>query len=275
MNKVSEIDKVRSLSQIISPSNFKKIVKDKDYYSTLKSVKKYYPTTPTETNLDVINSIYKLLLKSYKNEYVYKNLLINNLLIKRYSLKTTIALSEFNIGKSIADFVLLNGEAKVYEIKTELDSLDKLEKQISDYTKFADKVYIVSNAKFTKKLLTIYSESNVGIIELTNRNALRTIKKAVVDNSNFSYEILFKTLRKNEYLELIRDHFGSIPEVPNTIIFKECYKLAKLIEISLFQKMVISKLKLRNISNFENIKSKSTPDSLKHICYTLNFSKDE
>jgi hypothetical protein len=275
MEIVTDLNKIRSLSQIISPSNFKKIVREDDYHSTFYKFKKHTTISDSTTNLDVINLIYNSLLKNYKNEYVYKNILTNKLLLKKYSLKNTIALNEFNIGKSIADFVLLNGEARVYEIKTELDNLEKLDKQIVDYCQFGDKVYIVTSSKHVNKLIELYNNSTIGIIELTSRNALKTIKEATSNVASFSYETLFKTLRKQEYLELIDEYFNFVPAVSNTRIFKECLALAKKIEVSLFQKMVVNKLKSRNISNPKKIQEKAIPESLKHICYTLNFSKNE
>ncbi|MAO10890.1 MAG: hypothetical protein CMC07_08415 [Flavobacteriaceae bacterium] len=275
MEIVSDISKIRSLSQIISPSNFKKIVREGDYYSTFYKIKKYTTVTDSTTNLEAINDIYNSLLKNYKNEYVYKNILTNKLLLKKYSLKNTVALNEFNIGKSIADFVLLNGEARIYEIKTELDNLDKLETQVLDYCKFGDQVYIVTSSKHVNKLIDIYTNSTIGIIELTSRNALKTIKEATSNEAFFSYETLFKTLRKQEYLDIIEEYFNFLPKVSNTRIFKECLTLAKKIEISLFQKLVIKKLKSRNISNPKKIQEKGIPESLKHICYSLDFSKNE
>ncbi len=275
MEIATDISKIRSLSQIISPSNFKKIVRKGDCYSTFYKIKKYANVSDSTTNLDAINFIYKSLLKNYKNEYVYKNILTNKLLLKKYSLKNTIALNEFNIGKSIADFVLLNGEARVYEIKTELDNLEKLEKQVLDYCKFADKVYIVTSSKHITKLIELYNNSTIGVIELTSRNALKTVKEAKNNSSTFRHETLFKTLRKQEYLELIEEHFKFIPKVSNTLIFRECLNLAKNIDISIFQKLVIGKLKSRNISNPKKIKEESIPESLKHICYALDFSKNE
>jgi hypothetical protein len=275
MEIVTDISKIRSLSQIISPSNFKKIVREDDCYSTFYKIKKYTTVTDTTTNLDTINVIYNSLLKNYKNEYVYKNILTNKLLLKKYSLKNTIALNEFNIGKSIADFVLLNGEARIYEIKTELDNLEKLDTQVLDYCKFGDKVYIVTSSKHVNKLIELYDNSTIGIIELTSRNALKTIKEATSNEATFSYEILFKTLRKQEYLDIIEEYFNFVPEVSNTRIFKECLALAKKIEISLFQKLVVNKLKSRNISNPKKIQEKAIPESLKHICYSLDFSKIE
>lgn len=275
MEIATEISKIRSLSQIISPSNFKKIVRENDCYSTFYKIKKYTTVTDSTTNLDAINVIYNSLLKNYKNEYVYKNILTNKLLLKKYSLKNTIALNEFNIGKSIADFVLLNGEARIYEIKTELDNLEKLNTQVLDYCKFGDKVYIVTSSKHVNKLIGLYDNSTIGIIELTSRNALKKIKEATSNKATFNYETLFKTLRKQEYLDIIEEYFNFVPEVSNTRIFKECLTLAKKIEISLFQKLVVTKLKSRNISNPKKIQEKAIPESLKHICYSLDFSKND
>jgi hypothetical protein len=275
MEIVTDLNKIRSLSQIISPSNFKKIVREDDYFSTFYRLKKYMSISDSTTNLDVVNVIYNSLLKNYKNEYVYKNILTNKLLLKKYSLKHTVALNEFNISKSIADFVLLNGEARVYEIKTELDNLEKLGKQVSDYCKFGDKVYIVTSTVHVDKLLELYGNSTIGIIELTSRNALKTIKEATTNKAIFCHETLFKTLRKQEYLEIIEEYFNYIPEVSNTKIFKECLALAKKIEVTSFQKLVVNKLKSRNISNPKIIQEKAIPESLKHICYTLDFSKNE
>ncbi|CAM1333877.1 MULTISPECIES: sce7726 family protein [Tenacibaculum] len=275
MDKTSDITQIRSLAQIFSASNFKKIVREDNYFDTFYRINRYAKINENTTNLEVFNQIYKSLLKVYKNEYVYKNVLINKLLIKKYSLKNTIALNEFKVGNSIADFVLLNGEARIYEIKTELDGLEKLDKQISDYEKFADKIYIVTSSKHIPNLLTKYYNSNIGIIELTNRNALKTLKEAKVNQSVFNHETLFKTLRKDEYLSIIKSYFNVVPNVPNTQIFRECLKLSKKIDILEFQKLVIQKLKFRNISNPESFKERQIPEALKHICYSLNFSDNE
>src|SRR5690606_38686227 len=85
----------------------------------------------------------------------------------------------------------------------------------------------------------------------------------------------FKTLRKDEYISLIRTYFKCVPNVPNTQIFRECLKMSKKIDILEFQKLVVQKLKFRNISNPEVFKERQIPESLKHICYSLDFSDVE
>lgn len=274
MAGTKKIENLRSLSQIFSNSNFRKIVRKRDYSQTLYRINKHTNLDPNLKNQEALELIYTNLLKSYKNEYVYKNILINKLLLKKYSLNSTVSFNEFKIGDSISDFILLNGEARVYEIKTELDKLDKIEKQIEDYQKFGNKIYIVAHQSHLPKLIQLYGNSEIGIIELTKRNALKEIKVAE-ENQRIDIETLFKTLRKDEYIEIISKYYNAIPNVPNTLIFRECLNLAKRIPVLEFQKLVIEVLKKRTISNPNLLLSEDVPDSLKHICYNLNLSKKE
>ncbi len=274
MAETKQIENLRSLSQIFSNSNFRKIIRKNDYIQTIYSLQKHSNIDPNLKNKEALNLVYKNLLKNYKNEYIYKNILINRLLLKKYSLSTTVSFNEFKIGDSISDFILLNGEARVYEIKTELDTLDKIEKQILDYKKFGNKIFIVAHKYHLPKLIKLYENSEIGLIELTNNNSLKEIKSAG-DNFDLDTEVLFKSLRKKEYLEIISGYFHSVPNVPNTLIFRECLELAKKIPIIEFQNLVIQVLKKRNISNPELLLNENIPESLKHICYNLNLTSKE
>lgn len=60
---------------------------------------------------------------------------------------------EFNVGSSRLDYARLNGHSYAYEIKTELDTLDKLDKQIADYSKVFEYVHVVCHPDHYKKVL--------------------------------------------------------------------------------------------------------------------------
>lgn len=267
------IDTLRSLSQLFSASHFTKIIRNDDQKYVRKKIKKHFLKSSSYSK--VFSFLYSELQTKYRSEYFYKNALLNELLVKKYSLNTTTVLNEFPIGTSIADFILLNGKVRIYEIKTDLDSLDKLDKQIKDYVQFANEVYIVTSSKHAEKIMAKYADSNIGIIEFTNKNTLKELKIPKNNLEYFNHLTIFKTLRKNEYLEIINDKFGFIPNVPNTLIFKECLELAKTIDISEFQPLAFNKLKERKLKCPDLYKSEETPYELKHICYTLNFSEDE
>lgn len=265
----------RSLSQIFTPSIFKDLVKSSDYTKMNYRIQKHLIGFSMNDYNSVLEFLYSKLEKNYRNEYLFKNALLNKKLLGTYSLKTTTVLNEFKIAGSIADFVLLNGEVRVFEIKTDLDGFDKLEKQINDYKKFADKIYIVVSKYNSSKIENLYRNSNIGIIEFTNKNTLRTIKEAFTDKDYFDHSTIFKTLRKYEYLEILVDHYGFVPNVPNTQIFRDSLELVKQIDINTFQFLALQKLKERKLKCPEILESELIPKELKHLCYTLNFSQKE
>lgn len=270
------IDSLRSLSEIFTTSNFNRVVRENDYKLTEKKLKKHCLKVPVNTTFKkVLGSIYLKLQNEYRSEYFYKNNLLNQYLLKKYSLLTTSVFNEFKIGNSIADFVLLNGSARIFEIKTDLDGLDKLAKQLKDYKQFADFVYIVTSSKYIDKLLFDYSNSTIGVIEFTYRNTFKEHKKAESNNRFFNHLTIFKTLRKAEYLNIVNDYFGYIPPVPNTKIFRACFDLISSIEVMKFQKLTFNELKKRKIKCPDLLGSEKTPFELKQICYSLDFSEQE
>ena len=109
----------------------------------------------SKTNLEFFENIYKYMSENYRNEYFYQNTLFNKLLLGRHSLNTTTALTQIPIGSAKADFIMINGKAIIYEIKTELDSFERLENQIKNYYKktlhkaepFYKVVFVIVNSK--------------------------------------------------------------------------------------------------------------------------------
>lgn len=271
MGKVQDL---RVLSQIFSPPMFQKIVREDDFVLFLRQTSKHFKSTSHSTNLDIIKSLYKSLQKQYRCEYVYKNNLFLDI-IKEHGLKETLILNEFKVGASKADLVMLNGMVRIFEIKTELDDFSKLSKQINDYQKFANEVNIVTDEKNAEKLKVEYANTNIGIIVLDANNKLQTVQIAGSVTALFDFDIIFKILRKQEYLDLVTDNFGVIPNVPNTLIFKACYELLASIDIIDFQKQVLNKLKERKLQKPDLLKSSNTPRELKHICNSLNFNEQE
>ncbi len=270
-----DINTLRIMSGLFSAAFFRKVVVEDNFSYAQKKIKRHLAVQKSITLNQIIKEVYSELEAEYRNEYVYKNTILNNLILRKYSLKNTVVLNEFRIGNSIADLVLLNGEVKVFEIKTDLDGLEKLDKQITDYLKFANKIYIVVSQKNVQKLLERYCDSTIGIIEFTSLKTLKTRKEAQNDGTKFDHSVIFKTLRKNEYSEIVNDYFHSVPKVPNTQFFRECLKMTQKIDVYKFQQLALDKLKFRNLNCPSVLSSRQTPFELKHICNTLNFNKKE
>lgn len=94
------------------------------------------------------------------------------MLLGVHSPRTTTALTEVPIGNSKADFILINGKAVVYEIKTALDNFDRLDVQIKDYYKAFSRVVVVTPEENFESLWPKLQNSPAGICVLTKKNTL-------------------------------------------------------------------------------------------------------
>lgn len=262
------------LNRVFSKNAFIDLVDNKKSILYSTTIKRYLDDTEYEKNGDAISAIYDVLLKVYRNEYVYKNILLNKILLGRHSLRTTTALTEVPIGKSKADFILINGSATVYEIKTELDSLERLQTQLEDYYKAFTQVCVITCDAYYERVSNLLGESNVGICVLTKRNTISEKKKVIRDNQFLSHEIMFKILRKKEYEEVILKHYGYLPIAKPVKYYGECLKLFKTINVDLVNKYMLSVLKNRNrvyIEDFEN----KVPKELSSLVYFSGFKASE
>jgi len=222
----------------------------------------------------VIKEIYKVLLRKYRNEYVYKNTLLNKLLLGRHSIRTTTALTEVTIGKSKADFILINGSATVYEIKTDLDSLVRLKGQLENYYKAFSKVYVITGELHYEKVNELLEDSNVGICLLTNRNTISEKKKAVVDYGKLDYETMFRILRKDEYEEVIFNKYKELPKTSQVKYYRECFSWFQKIEIKEAYERMLKVLKKRNKVKIDDFKDR-VPKELSSLVYFSSFKKED
>lgn len=124
------------------------------------------------------DELYRFLKVNYKNEYIFKNEFLLNLLKKEYKTPHTF-LQEVRIGKNIADMIVVNGKSIAYEIKTEFDSFIRLESQLTSYLKVFDKVYMIISPNHLEKLEALLKEKYKGVgIYILNTNTINLYKKA-------------------------------------------------------------------------------------------------
>ena len=138
-----EIKKNYLINRFFSRNTIKNLVQNKKD-PVFERVSQHYKL---ENNLSTIQNVYNKLSRSYRNEYFYKNTLLNKRLLGIHSVNTTTALTEIPVGRAKPDFILINGKAVVYEIKTELDNFDRLENQINEYYKAFNHVAILTYEK--------------------------------------------------------------------------------------------------------------------------------
>ncbi|WP_409274843.1 sce7726 family protein [Neobacillus sp. SCS-31] len=246
--------------------------KENSLYNTC--IKRFLDDDVSTINNDLlINKVYKYISKEYRNEYFFKNTLLNKLLLGRHSLNTTTALTEIPINKSKADFILINGKAVAYEIKTGLDNLDRLESQINDYYKAFNHVSVISCESNYEKLMEMFNDTKVGVSILTEKDTISIKKKPVEDNSSLDYSVMFKILRKNEFENIILSYYGYLPVTTQVAYYKECFKAFSKIDKGTVYKYFITELKKRTIT--ENEEYKNVPYELKFLVYFSKFKKSD
>lgn len=261
------------LGKVFTQKTFKDLLSGRKNENYIACMERYLPVTERISNKFVVEELYNFMKTNYRNEYYYKNTLLNKLLLGKHSLRTTVALTEIPIENSKADFVLINGKAVVYEIKTELDSFDRLKSQLNDYYRAFNHVCVVTCESNFNKLNNLLSDTPVGIYVLTNKDTLSIRKKPIEHNSLLNHQAIFKLLRKNEYERILRRIFGEIPKSNQFEYYKNCYNQFMSIDILRAYKLVLEELKLRNIEEVESYKN--IPLALKSLVYFSNFKKKD
>ena len=240
-----ETNKMSNLNRIFT-RNMLRCFMDGKVDKIYSSVVRRYVNDPSQkNNRELISEIYCELKKNYRNEYFYKNTLLNKLLLGVHSVNTTTALTEVAIAKSKADFVLINGKAVVYEIKTELDNLERLSTQIDDYYKAFDHVTVVTYEKNIPQLQKVIDsiDKPVGMYVLRKNGKLGTVRKPERYTGNLDKEIIFKLLRKGEYEDVITQWHGYLPEVTQFKYYSACKKLFLQIPMEEVYSLVLKNLK--------------------------------
>lgn len=228
-------------------------------------VKRYIADPKGKSYGQLVSEIYTFLGKNYRTEYFYKNTMLNKLLIKRHDYRKTIVLSELPIGNSKADFIMINGKGVVYEIKTELDNLERLDSQIEDYYKAFSEVVIVTYEENLGKVMKIIPDT-VGVMLLTKRKALRIIREPVQDLSHLDYNTIFRILRKYEFERIIQDKGFLLPKVNQFKYYKECYSILTKIDLEELQHAMLKELKQRMKIDIVEFMM-SMPEELRFLSY--------
>ncbi|WP_188506419.1 sce7726 family protein [Parapedobacter pyrenivorans] len=227
-----------------------------------------------ETIDQLLATAYQGLLREYRHEYLYKSALLNQYILRKYSLDDTILLNEFRIGKSVADAVLVNGTNKVFEIKTELDNPDKLVTQLADYYKAFSQVYLFVHERLEAKYRTVVNEK-VGLILFTDNGGVLESRKAIRETNFLDAGTMMKSLRKAEYLELVKRLTGFLPDVTPVHLFKTCLAILTDFPVEEVLRHYYSIIKSRICEGTNRVISEyDLPDYLNFPFYILGLNEN-
>ena len=197
---------------------------------------------------DLFDAAFALLKRvGYRHEYIYKAALTHKILLGKHSLQTASMINEFRVGDCKADVAILNGTATVYEVKSERDSLVRLDRQVAAYATVFAKVYVIASETHIRAVLNTVPDA-VGILCLNGRHQISTLRDAIDQPERTSPGAIFDSIRMGE-ARVILSSFGiSIPHVPNTELHRVLRgAFLKLDPIQAHQGMVRVLKKTRNL----------------------------
>lgn len=176
---------------------------------------------------EYLAKIYGTLKRHFRNEYVYKNELINSFIKHKYCTSDTVILNEFSTGRSIADIATFNGASKAFEIKSERDSDKRLLNQLNDYQSLFEECFVVVPVELHEKYLSIIDE-HVGLIALEHSDMgsinLYQVRPAQ-KNESVDIAILMQSVRTTEYKWMAEQLCGQLPEVTCFKMFDACKEI--------------------------------------------------
>lgn len=220
--------------------------------------------------LRILRDTYQILEKEYPNEYILKNEFLNRWVKEELGADNSIIFNEFRVGNAVADLAMFNGISKVFEIKTILDSEYRLLNQLEEYKKIFNEVYIIVPLELISKY-SIYDDT-VGIITFDsishNFNLFRKARRTLSIDSN----ILMETLHSKEYLSIVEEYYGNIPDMNSFNQFEICKKLISRIPKQELNSRFIQSMKKRKINNYFFNK---VNNQFNQICLSLNLNKKE
>jgi hypothetical protein len=217
-----------------------------------------------ETIGSIFERAYEHLTKNYRSEYVYKNTIVQKIVFGQYAPSTTAFFSEFNVGSSKADVVVLNGTSSVYEIKTQYDSFSRLATQLSDYCKVFDLITVVTHeagAANAQKL----APDHVGILVLDRRGRLKKIRSAVSNIANVENDAMFKCLRRDEYQRILQRTCGNVPTASPSLFWQACRERFIGLPTAVAHMEMVSELRKRTTGRAKVDLVSSLPKSLRAL----------
>lgn len=210
--------------------------------------------------------------QSFRCEYVYKAAIADRIVFGRHSPRTSSMSIELGVAGSIIDVAVFNGTSTAYEVKTEYDSHRRLSTQTPAYLRAFDSVYVVTHPDLAERYASLVDE-RVGILCLTKKGSLREIRKSVRDVSRIETAVVFRMLRRQEYMDAVHKHFGPQPAMPNGLLYQHYEQLFCSLTSEQAHKALVSSMRARTTDEETVDFVSSLPQSLRVLAYETPLSR--
>lgn len=218
----------------------------------------------------ILDEIYQLLATHYQCEYIFKNSVASAIRSHNRGFKNVVVMDEFRANECRADVVAVNGTSIAYEVKTDLDSLDKLPKQLDTYQTVFDEIWVVTTPTLSSKVMTM-APLHVGIAVLGSNMRLKTTRKPTSNKQHVSPEHIFDCMRREEYVAALRHLTGIAPIVAPARMYTECKRIFRNLPPDTAHAAFVSAMKSRAVCN-SLINNNAIPSSLTYLCLTTTGS---
>jgi len=180
---------------------------------------------------------------------VIRDLFHRNVLEQAHAESQTLVLDEFSLqnGGCRADIAVLNGKMIGYEIKTDRDTLTRLEAQVIAYSEVFDNAYIIVGEKYLKKVKQVIPDWwGIFLIVTAGENiySFKQIKKSK-KNVNKNKLGILQLLWKDEIIKILDSYAGI--SAPHRATKKELYQLV----LTRLSDKTLSKLALQFLKSRE------------------------
>jgi hypothetical protein len=196
-----------------------------DYSVKLTSIlRNIFPTEQFDlfTKYDLHKLLNDILFQYYNGEEILKYKLFE----QHSKQRNIVAAFEMKVNNSRVDFLTINGVSTSYEIKSELDNLSKLSKQMSDYMLAFEFNYLVIDEKHIEKAKDLLPK-DFGLWCYKN-GKYRKLKKANL-NKEINPEAQLTLLTKKELIKSYPEKQGKIKKILNSYSTYEINYLFKQI----------------------------------------------
>ena len=268
------MEELRSYTSIFSRVLFSEIMEYGDYARLDILLAKYNSSSKRfHTYLDYVKYAYRVIVKKYRCEYVYKNEIINKLLIKSCRTKDSVVINEFRVKDAIVDLALFNGESKAFEIKTEYDSPKRLAHQMEMYSKLFQRCYVVVPSEhFREYERSVRKDVGIFIMKMENGRIRLEKEREALLNCNMDANVLMRTVRTAEYKNIVKSYFGELPNVSCFDMFEECKRLIVSIPQQELCRLFLAEMKKR-VNNTQLLKS--FPPEIRQVCLSMNLNRKQ
>ncbi|WP_455819601.1 sce7726 family protein [Clostridium butyricum] len=171
-----------------------------------------------------------------------KSNFINNVLLKS---NNHVTIFELNLSSSRVDLCKINGKSVAFEIKTDLDNFLRLKKQLNDYSKIFEEVYVIcskANLKNIFNLIPIHCGVYSYYINSDGIYTFKKEKKALYSKAlNNAYQL--NLFSKKDLIKNFKkcNNNSTKPLIIDEILLNYSYKYIN----SIFKKLLKSKYKAK------------------------------